>query len=109
MTDIPAPAWLPPESGPAPSKKPFFGRLAAGIAGHPYLALAAIIVLTLLVVGIYAYYHGIFFLGPYAPPSGASRASGARGKKKDRAAAAAGDEAQGDPETERLIDSINQH
>jgi len=116
MSDTPAPPYPsgasgaraaprpPPERGGASPKKSLVGRLAAAVAGHAYLALAAIIVLTLLVIGLYVYYHGLFFLGPYAAPPPKGRA-----KKKDRDSGAGADEAQGDPETERLIDSINQH
>lgn len=94
----PGGAWPSLEGGVSPPKKPFVARLAAAVAGHAYWSLAAIIVLTLLVVGLYVYYHGFFFLGPYA-----HKPKGGRAKKGGE------DEAQGDPETERLIDSINQH
>ncbi len=88
---------------PAPAKKSFIAKIAGSIASHAYMSLAIIIVLIILVIGIYVYYHGFLFLGPYAKKSGFRP-----GKKRPAGGgdAGAGDEA-GDPETERLIDSIN--
>jgi hypothetical protein len=84
---------------PGAPKKALASRLAGAVASHAYASLALIIVLVILVVGLYTYYHGILFLGPYA--------KGGKGKKKDKASDEG--EVSGDPETERLIDSINRH
>lgn len=96
-----APAAMRP-AGPA--KKTFVAKMAGAVAGHAYMSLAIIVVLVILVIGLYVYYHGFLFLGPYAKHGkGGFRA--AKGKRKDSDDAEPG--AQGDPETERLIDSIN--
>lgn len=81
--------------------KALAGRLAAGVARHAHLSLALIVVLAVLVVGMYVYYHGVSVLGPYA---GRRKAAGGAGRA---GAAADPDGADGDPETERLIESIN--
>ena len=71
------------------------------------MALAVIVVLVILVIGLYVYYHGLLFLGPYAKAGG----KGSRGRKKKDGGSDGGDgsEERADPETERLIDSINHH
>jgi hypothetical protein len=91
----------------APVKKSLVAKLAASVAGHAYMSLALIIVLLILVIGLYVYYHGLFFLGPYA-----SAQRSTKGGAKKKGSSGASDEtdtgdAKGDPETERLIDSIN--
>jgi hypothetical protein len=101
----------PAGAGPPAPKKPLVAKLAARVAAHAYMSLAIIIVLLILVFGLVVYYRGLWFLGPYA--AGALRGKkGARGKKKDQgggegAPGALGSDEKGDPETERLIDSIN--
>ena len=87
-----------------PAKKPLVAKMAGMVASHAHASLAIIIVLTVLLLGLYIYYHGLFFLGPYARP----RKSRATKKRKDEDEADQGAQKQkGDPETERLIDSIN--
>ena len=77
--------------------------MADTVAGNPFMSLAIIVVLLIVVVGLYTYYHGILCLGPYVSTgAAASRSSRARGKAPE-----IDDAAKGDPETERLIDSIN--
>jgi len=110
MADSPQPtppsqaAPLTPRAAAAP-KKSFVAKLAASVAGHAYMSLAIIIVLLILVIGLYVYYHGLFFLGPYASTKGGPRPK----KKKDSGDESGAEDAKGDPETERLIDSINRH
>lgn len=97
-----------PALGAAPSKS-FVAKLAGAVASHAYMSLAIIIVLTILVLAIYVYYHGLLFLGPYASKSGGDR----RSKKKKEGgflaetdAGTVDDSPSGDAETERLIESI---
>lgn len=90
-------ATPPAPQTPQAGRRSFTARLTGGIANHAGAALAVIVVLIILVVGLYVYYHGLFFLGPYA--------RGGRGAKGAKGAA---DEA-GDPETEKLISAINEH
>jgi hypothetical protein len=89
-----------------PAKKTLVAKMAGAVAGHAYMSLAIIVVLVILVIGIYVYYHGLLFLGPYAKhgKGGFRTAKGGKRKDPDDADPAA---EKGDPETERLIDSIN--
>jgi putative methionine-R-sulfoxide reductase with GAF domain len=80
-----------------PAKTTFVAKMAGAVAAHARMSLAVIVVLAALVIGIYVYYHGILWLGPYAGRGGRA----AKAKRK------AADAEPGDPETERLIDSIN--
>jgi hypothetical protein len=80
--------------------------MVAKVASNPCTSLAIIAVLTILVVGMYVYYHGFLFLGPYAPRVAKRGAQGSE-KGADKGSAADKDSAKGDPETERLIESIN--
>jgi hypothetical protein len=80
---------------PAP-KGSFVSSCADAVAGNAYLSLAVMVVLTVLLIGLWVYYHGIFGLGPYASGS----------PKPGKKASDANDDA--DPETERLIKTINQ-
>jgi len=84
-------------------KASIMSRMAGTVARHSFMSLAIIIVLIIIVIGMMVYYRGFLFLGPYA--------SG--GKKNKKKPSADGDDAAGeeraDPETERLIDSINAH
>lgn len=99
------PQQAAPRPGPpAAPKKSFVAKMASAVASHAYLSLAVIVVLVILVIGLYVYYHGFLFLGPYA--------SGGKGgfrskKKKDEGGGDPGSDEKGDPETERLIDTIN--
>jgi hypothetical protein len=67
------------------------------------MALAVVVVLLILVIGLYVYYHGFLFLGPYA------KCAPRRGKAKKDSGGGGGDASddRGDPETERLIEAIN--
>jgi hypothetical protein len=113
---VPTPGMSPgaPASRPiaVPAKKSFIAKLAGAVSNHAYLSLAVIVVLLIIVIGLVVYYRGLLFLGPYAP--GARRGKGPHKKKKDEGgaeggASGSGPDAQGDPETEKLIDSINRH
>jgi hypothetical protein len=84
-----------PSADAAPAKGTFMATCAAAIANNAYMSLAVLVVLVILVIGLWVYYRGLFGFGPYASPSKA-------GKK----AAAEGD-GDSDPETERLIETIN--
>ena len=89
-----------------PQRPALVARMVAKVAANPCTSLAIIAVLTILVVGLYVYYQGFMFLGPYAPRVTKRGARGAeKGAEKDSAADK--DSAKGDPETERLIESIN--
>jgi hypothetical protein len=99
-----AAAASPAAARPGGAKKTFVAKLAGAVADHSYMSLAIIVVLVVLVIGAYIYYHGLLFLGPYASPGKSGFRSAKGGKRKDPDAEG-GD--QGDPETERLIDSIN--
>lgn len=72
------------------------------------MALAVIVVLLMLVIGEYIYYHGIFALGPYASARGPTRTASKRKRKASSSASALDAASEADPETERLIESINQ-
>lgn len=73
-------------------------KMAGGVANHSRAAAAAIVVLTILVIGMFVYYHGISRFGPYA------KKSAMRGKKSK----ADDGEKSGEPdETDKLIKSIN--
>jgi hypothetical protein len=89
--------------GATSPKKPLAARLAGAVANHAYASLAIIIVLLILVIGLVVYYRGFLFLGPYA-----GKRAGARGsRRKDPGPDEGGADDKGDPETERLIESIN--
>ena len=92
-----------PQYAPEPPKKSFMARLTGAVAAHSSMALAAIVVLAVLLVATIVYYRGLLFLGPYAGRAGF--AAGAVAAAPSGAAAAPA--AKGDPETERLIESIN--
>jgi hypothetical protein len=87
-----------------PVKKSLVTKMAGAIASHAHASLALIIVLTVLLIGVYIYYHGLFFLGPYARPR---KSRAAKKRKDDDDANQSAQEQKGDLETERLIDSIN--
>jgi len=97
MADITqaGPAGQP--AGPAAGAKTLVTRLTAAVAGHARFSLAVIIVLLITTIGVYVYYHGLFFLGPFSKGGRAPR------EKSD----AGSGEAKGDPETDRLIETIN--
>ena len=84
---------------PAP-RQTMVAKMVAKVASNASASLAVIAVLMVLVVGMYVYYHGFLFLGPYAKRA-AKR--GAKGPEKS----ADQDDKDGDSETERLIESIN--
>jgi hypothetical protein len=84
-----------------PPKRSFMSRMTGAVAAHASMALAAIAVLAVMLVATIVYYRGLLFLGPYAGRAGfAAGATAAAGAAPPAAA-------KGDPETERLIDSIN--
>lgn len=90
-----------PPAAPAEQRKPGpVRRLSGLVAAHSQAALAVIVVLVVLVVVLYAVSQGWFGLG--GRKEGAARRAG-RGRRPKGAA----DDAAGDEETERLIDSIN--
>jgi hypothetical protein len=94
------------DSAPAaPSgRKSIVSRLASVLSSHAHLTLAIVVVLVVIIIGMFIYYHGLLFLGPYAK-AGFKSGSAARRKKAE------GDEdeesAKADPETEKLIATIN--
>jgi hypothetical protein len=104
----PQTAATPRPTGPGAPRKSFVARLAASVASHAYMSLAIIVVLVILVIGVYVYYHGFLFLGPYAGRRPGRPASHRKKRAEAGADEGAGDaDDRGDPETERLIESIN--
>ena len=83
--------------------------MARFVAARSYMSLAVIVVLLILVIGGYIYYHGLFMFGPYAAGRTSARKGGTTSKRAaaDTPAEDALDDSTADPETERLIDSIN--
>jgi hypothetical protein len=95
---------------PATGRRGVMCKMAGIVSRHGKASLAIIVVLTIIVVWMYVYYHGFLKFGPYS--KNVARASkkkkpkgqveedddGGRRSKKDR----------GDDETEKLIESINQ-
>lgn len=116
-TEPPSPSASAGASASASAgKKSLVAKAAGAVGRNPHAALAAIVVLTLLVVALYVYYHGLFHLGPFASAAPASSSSAGRGKtgsrkpdSGDTGASSKPDGAPdaGDPETERLIAAIN--
>lgn len=82
-------------------RKGLICKMSGAVSRHPRAAAAMIIVLTILVIATYVYYHGIWKLGPY----GKARKPAKKGKPKQEEGQ---DEERGDEETEKLIESINQ-
>lgn len=109
-TDQPASA---PAAASATSqeKSGFIGKWAGWCSRHGGLSFAIIVILVVLVIVMFIYYNGYFGLGQGRGSRFLKGASGSGRKKKESArntAQAGGDdEGRGDPETERLIDSIN--
>jgi hypothetical protein len=97
------------QAPPVAAKNSFVSKMASSVANHPYISLAIIVVLSVLVIGAYVYYHGFLCLGPYAAAAEGFRAGAkkAKGGKPRRAAEADASDPDSDAETERLIDSIN--
>lgn len=97
----------------APKKPGLLAGAASWVATHASAAMGLIIVLIVLVVVMFVYYHGIGFIGPYAKTGGDGKAAargggtkgggGSGGGKREHAEA----EPQPDPETARLINTIN--
>ena len=84
--------------------------MARFVAARSYMSLAVIVVLLILVIGGYIYYHGLFMIGPYAAGCTSARKRGTISTRKRGTAAAdtpAEDDSTADTETEHLIDSIN--
>lgn len=46
-------------------KKSFITKMSNNVAYHPSLSFAIIVILTILLIGMYVYYHGLFMIGPY--------------------------------------------
>ena len=88
-------------AAPPASKRSTVGKLAGVVGRNPHASLAVIVVLAILVISLYVYYHGFLRVGPYAAPRRAGPKPPAR---KDPPA---DPPESGDPETERLIAAIN--
>ena len=96
----------------APVSKSFVAKAAASVAGHPYASLAIIVVLVIVVIGVFVYYRGLLFLGPYADSARISRSAKGAASKTKRKTSDDDDESgddKGDPETEKLINAINKN
>ena len=95
-------------------KKSFMNIASNTVANHSKLSFAIICMLTVLVIGMYIYYHGFFILGPYASSDNKSKDS-SKDNKKDKSKDASKDSSKNkdksneieDIETENLIKSIN--
>ena len=104
------PAEVIAAPGVGSGKRGIVCKLAGAVSRHGRMCLALIAVLTVLVVGMYVYYHGFLRFGPYCksvarpgPRKGAKKSSddgesGTAAGKSDRVA----------EETEKLIETINQ-
>jgi hypothetical protein len=97
-------------------KKSFMNTASNTVANHSKLSFAIICMLTVLVIGMYIYYHGFFILGPYASSDNKSKDSSKDNKKdksKDSSKESSKDNKKDksneieDIETENLIKSIN--
>lgn len=103
MADVPA-AFV---------KKSFMDTASNTVANHSKLSFAIICMLTVLVIGMYIYYHGFFILGPYASNDNTSKDKSKdsqkekqKDNKKDKQKDNKSNEIE-DIETENLIKSIN--
>jgi hypothetical protein len=79
----------------------YLGFVKHQVESKPLIAFGIIILLIILLIATYVYYHGLFIFGPFAGKQGAKPREKSKGKSKDD------DEEKGDDETEKLIDSIN--
>ena len=70
------------------------------VSHHPGAAAAALVVLAVLVVGLYVYYHGVLSFGPYACCT--PRRTRRRPAEKESES-----ESESDGEAGRLIEAIN--
>lgn len=87
-----------------------FGKLSRTCASNGGTCLAIIIILAVVVIAMYVYYHGLFGIGPYSgSKSTGDKKAGFRKKKPtdDDAATDSPKDERADPQTERLIDTIN--
>jgi hypothetical protein len=106
LMDVKAPQPAPLQ---APTRKGVICKMAGAVSRNNRLCLGIIVVLAILVIGMYVYYHGLFRFGPYCKRA----LSGARQRKPreeriaQRPPAESGDRDAGDDETEQLIKSIN--
>lgn len=96
---------LTPLPASPPAKRSAATKLAGAVGRNPYASLAVIIVLTIVVISMYVYYHGFLWLGPFAA-RGSRRPERKPASRKEPPAADPPQES-GDPETERLIAAIN--
>ena len=101
------PVWGSHPPGGHPVKGGGSGRLKTLVGAHPSAALAVIVILALLVVFLYALYRGLFGLGGGAQRQKADRLAAGRPARPKKPAAKSDGDSDDDPETERLIDSIN--
>jgi len=88
-------------------RRSFLSKATAAVASRPNIALAVIVVLTIIVIATLVYYRGLLFLGPYYKPTIGSGVGGSDPSPQALAAGQGAPPAAGDAETERLIDSIN--
>ena len=91
------------------------------VKNHPKLTIAIIIILVLIIAFGYVYYRGVWKFGPYVTcicktlPKGGGKnyssktdsASTGGGAASAGGGAASATDAKGDPETEKLINTIN--
>jgi hypothetical protein len=80
------------QSAPAPQCRGVLGRLTAMCRHNAGQCLALIVVLVIMLVFMFVYYHGVMHFGPYAAAAHHRRAFSP---------------SCADPETEELIDTIN--
>lgn len=81
----------------------YLGFVKHQIEGKPLVAFGIIILLVILLIGMYVYYHGLLMFGPFAGPA---KPKG-KGKGKEKIKEHSEDDEKGDDETEKLIDTIN--
>jgi hypothetical protein len=95
-----------PRPASGADRQPFVAKMVAKVASNACTSLAIIAVLVVLVVGMFVYYHGFLFMGPYAKRAVKCGAKSSA-KKSEKPADKDSDSEKGDSETERLIESIN--
>jgi hypothetical protein len=78
----------------------YMTTLTNTISSKPQMALGVIVVLIIIIIGMYIYYHGILVFGPYA---GLRRKS----KKSDNDESDDESDDKSDDETDKLIKNIN--
>ncbi len=102
-----SPPAAPPTLEQKTGKRSMMSKLAGAVGRNPYASLAVIIVLTIVVISLYVYYHGFLKIGPYASGFAPSAVKGGPKSGREPKGSPPDSSDSGDPETERLIAAIN--